>query len=174
MHALLQVTAAIAVLSLLWPQDPVKPTAPAERPSTPADALTPGKVDPALLQKLAWLSGTWVLQEGDKTTEEHWRPLQGTTLLGTSHSFDTKRTTFFEYLRITAMKGSIAYIAMPGGAAPTVFQLAKLEDGVMVFENEKHDYPQRIRYEKTTAGMTATISLIDGTKPTAYVFQKKG
>jgi len=158
--------ALIAGLALLpgLPQDPVK---------KPAEPVAAKKIGTESFEKLAWLSGTWVLQEGDKTTEEHWRPLQGTSLLGTSHSFDKQRTTFFEFLRITAMNGTIAYIAMPGGKPPTVFLASTLEDGVVEFENGKHDYPQRIRYEKTAVGLTATISLLDGAKAKAYVFVKK-
>lgn len=158
---------ALATLPFLLPQDPVAP-APA------AAVLTPGKMDATLLPKLAWLAGTWVMKDGDKTTEEHWRPLQGTTLLGTSHLFDAKQTRFFEFLRITLERGTIAYIAQPGGAAPTAFPLVQLTDTTMVFENAKHDFPQRIRYAKTAAGVTATISLLDGSKAMDYVFTKKG
>ena len=144
------------------PQEPQKqPPASAEPTSGAAE-----------LAKLAWISGTWVLQKGGKTTEEHWRPLQGTTLLGSSHTFDDTKTHFFEHLRITLMRGQIAYIAMPGGAAPTVFRLSKLEDGVVEFENAKHDHPQRIRYEKTDGGITATISQLDGSRASAFVFRK--
>lgn len=139
----------------------------------PQDPQPAPKFDAKQLEKMTWLCGTWVLQDGKQTTEEHWRPLQGTTLLGSSHSFDDAKTTFFEHLRITATKGTIAYVASPGGAAPTVFLLTKLEDGVMVFENAKHDHPQRIRYEKTKDGATATISQLDGSRAQSFVFKKK-
>lgn len=149
------------------------PSAPQDPEKKPAEPVAATKIGAEALAKLAWLSGTWVLQEGEKTTEEHWRPLQGTTLLGTSHSYDKKRTHFFEFLRITTMKDTIAYVAMPGGAGATVFPAAKVEDGVVVFENGKHDHPQRIRYEKTAGGVTATISQLDGSRAQAYVFLKK-
>jgi hypothetical protein len=165
--------AAYAVLvSLPFPlalQDP----APAKPATVNADALVPGKMDAAVLKRLEWLCGTWVLQDGGKTTEEHWRPLQGTTILGTSHSFDAQKTHFFEHLRIELRRGTIAYVAMPGGAAPTTFPLVQADDRAVVFENGKHDHPQRIRYEKTDAGMTATISLLDGSKAASFVFTKK-
>jgi hypothetical protein len=144
------------------PQDPPKQSpAPAE----------PKKFDAAELGKLAWLSGTWVLKHGGTTTEEHWRPLQGTTLLGSSHTFDDTKTHSFEHLRITAMRGTIAYIAMPGGADPTVFLATKIEAGLVEFENPKHDHPQRIRYEKTADGLTATINQLDGSRAQSFVFQ---
>ena len=152
-------------------QDP--PQDPGKKPAAPP-AEGAAKVDVgAELKKLAWLSGTWVMEKGGVTTEEHWRPLQGTTLLGSSHSYDAERTVFFEHLRITAMRGRIAYIAMPGGASPTVFPLVKNEDGVVVFENGKHDHPQRIRYEKTEKGVTATISMLDDSRKESFVFTKK-
>ena len=145
------------------PQEPQKPPAAAEK-----------KTDREAIEKLAWLCGTWVLQNGAKTTEEHWRPLQGTTLLGSSHTFDDTKTHFFEHLRIAAMRGTVAYIAMPGGAQkPTVFPMTKCEAGLVVFENPDHDHPQRIRYEKTADGVTATICQIDGTRSQSFVFKKK-
>ena len=126
-----------------------------------------------MLQKMTWLCGTWAHQSGGKTIEEHWRPLQGTTILGSSHTYDAEKSRFFEYLRIGLRVGTISYVAMPGGAPPTAFQLVRLEDGLLVFENEKHDHPQRIRYERTKEGVTATISQLDGSRAKSFVFVKK-
>lgn len=156
-----------AALAGAW-QDPVKPA-----PTGETGELVVGKMDPALLQQLTWVCGTWVTKKGKTTTEEHWRPLQGTTILGTSHTFDDEKSSFFEFLRIGHRAGSISYVAMPGGAPPTLFRLVKVEDGLMVFENAEHDHPQRIRYERTKDGMTATISQLDGSRATAFVFVKK-
>jgi hypothetical protein len=168
---LLAIVPLLAGLCLITPltQDPAKPTAPA----VAAEPLVPGKMDPALLKRLEWICGTWVLQDGKNTTEEHWRPLQGTTILGSSHTYDATRTHFFEHLRIAAMRGTIAYLALPGGAGGTAFTLTTLEDGLMVFENGKHDHPQRIRYERTKDGVTATISQLDGSRATSFVFKRK-
>ena len=46
--------------------------------------------------KLAWIVGTWERTDGDKTTVEHWLPHAGTTMMGLSHTYDSKRTHFFE------------------------------------------------------------------------------
>jgi hypothetical protein len=159
MHmALVALLAATALMSFV-PQDPAQTVKPVEKAPAVAAAELVKKWTPADLKKMEWLCGTWVLEQDGKTTEEHWRPLQGTTILGSSHTFDAEKTHFFEHLRITAMRGSIAYLAMP--------------DGVLVFENPKHDHPQRIRYERTKDGVTATISLLDGTKAQSFVFKKK-
>lgn len=150
-------------------QDPQR-LVPASRPA----ASQPGQpvFGPQALQKLNWISGTWTFTNGGKTTEEHWRPLQGTTFLGSSHTFDAERTHFFEHLRITAQRGQIAYVAMPGGKPSVAFPLQELGDGFAVFENPRHDHPQRIRYQRTPTGITATISLLDGTRAQSFVFEK--
>jgi hypothetical protein len=157
---------AVALLPFVAMQDP------AAKPAPAADPVA-GKGDPALLRKLAWLSGTWVLQDGVVTTEEHWRPLQGGMLLGSSHTFDAAKTRAFEHLRIAAINGTIAYLAMPGGKPATAFPLSKLEDGLLEFENAQHDHPQRIRYQRTKDGVTATICQLDGSRAQAFAFRKK-
>ena len=82
-------------------------------------------------------------------------------MMGVSHAYDAKTTLFFEFPRITFQHGKIAYVAQPGGGKPTPFFAVKLDEKEAVFENEKHDHPQRIRYERTEGGVTATISLMD-------------
>lgn len=129
---------------------------------------------PEDLGKFAWIAGEWELKEGEKTTVEHWLPLAGTTMMGVSHTYDAKTTHFFEFLRITAQHGKIAYVAQPGGAQPVPFLAVKVTDSEAVFENPKHDHPQRIRYEKTEKGITATISLLDGSKATEFVYARRG
>lgn len=124
-------------------------------------------------QKLAWLVGTWEIKNGEKITEETWFPLKGSQMMGVSHTYDSKRTHFFEFLRILVKKDMINYIPQPGGDPPVAFKIMELDDKVAVWENPKHDHPQRIRYERTEKGMTATISLLDGTKAKSFVFTRK-
>jgi len=131
-------------------------------------------IAPEELRKLAWIAGEWELKDGEKTTLEVWQPLAGSTMIGTSHTYDAKETRFFEFLRITAMNGTIAYVAQPGGGKPVPFLAAKVSDSEAIFENPKHDHPQRIRYAKTEKGITATISLMDGSKATDFAYRKRG
>jgi len=132
---------------------------------TPAHSFDAGK--------LAWLVGTWEVKDGDKTTEETWLPLKGSTMIGVSHTYSPGRTHFFEFLRIMAKKDSISYIPQPGGDPPVPFLMTELDDDVAVFENPEHDHPQRICYERTEKGMTATVSLLDGTRSKSFVFTRK-
>jgi hypothetical protein len=139
-----------------------RPQGPAPLPVTSADA-----------PKLAWIVGTWERTDGDKTTVEHWLPHAGTTMMGVSHTYDSKRTHFFEFMRIATHGGRIAYIVQPGGDPPVLFRAVKVTDEEAVFENPEHDHPQRIRYVKTEQGMTATISLLDGSRATEFAFERR-
>ena len=139
----------------------VRPQEAETKPVTSADA-----------SKLAWIAGTWELTDGKKTTVEQWQPHAGTTFIGTSHTYDSKRTHFFEFLRIATHGGKIAYIAQPGGDPPVLFRAVKVTEEEAVFENPEHDHP-RIRYAKTEKGITATISLMDGSKATEFAFTKR-
>ncbi len=123
--------------------------------------------------KLAWIVGTWERTDGNKTTVEHWLPHAGTTMMGLSHTYDSKRTHFFEFMRIATHRGRIAYIVQPGGDPPVLFRAVKVTEEEAVFENPEHDHPQRIRYVKTEKGMTATISLMDGSKATEFAFERR-
>ena len=139
---------------------------------TPQEA-EPGPVTSDDAPKLAWMVGTWERTAGTKTTLEHWMPHAGTTMMGLSHTYDAKRTSFFEFMRIATHGGRIAYIVQPGGDPPTLFRAVKVTEEEAVFENPAHDHPQRIHYVKTKNGMTATISQMDGTRATEFAFDRR-
>ena len=125
------------------------------------------------LRKLSWLAGTWELQEGDTTTQEHWLPLAGSNMIGISHTYDARATRSFEFLRITFQDGKLAYVAQPGGGEPVPFFAVRIDEREAVFENPEHDHPQRIRYERKDAGVTATVSLLDGAKAQTFAYRRK-
>ena len=133
----------------------------------------PERVSSKDAPKLAWIVGTWERTDGNKTTIEQWLPHAGTTMMGLSHTYDSKRTYFFEFMRIATHGGRIAYIVQPGGDPPTLFRAVKVTEEEAVFENPAHDHPQRIRYVKTEQGMTATISQMDGSKATEFAFKRR-
>lgn len=45
-------------------------------------------------------------------------------------------------------------------------------DGVAVFTNPDHDYPQSIMYVRFGNRLTATISKIDGSDPYTYAYRR--
>jgi hypothetical protein len=128
----------------------------------------------AKVEDLGWLAGQWVREEGDRWTEESWTAPRGGVMLGHSRSGRGDGLREFEFLRVQAgADGVPAYIAQPGGRAPVAFALVRRDASSATFENAAHDYPQRIHYARTGDTLTATISLIDGSKPMRWAFRRR-
>lgn len=66
------------------------------------------------------------------------------------------------------------YIAQPNGVPPTEFALTAFSSNRAVFENPRHDSPQRIVYELSAEGvLSATIGLIKGGRGTRFEFRRE-
>lgn len=128
----------------------------------------------ANVQDLGWLAGQWVSEAGDRWTEESWTAPRAGIMLGHSRSGRGNALHEFEFLRIAAgTDGVPTYMAQPGGRAAVTFALVRRDGTSATFENAAHDYPQRIAYVRTGETLTATISLIDGTKPMRWVYRRR-
>lgn len=98
------------------------------------------------ISALAWMAGTWTGTDGRMEMEEVWMAPKGGHMLGLHRDVAGERMVSFEFLQIASRPDAIAYIARPGGREPTVFPLKESSEKKVVFENPKHDYPQRILY----------------------------
>jgi hypothetical protein len=114
------------------------------------------------IDDLGWLVGAWeTAARGSvkRWTEERWGPPRAGVMLGTSISGRADRMSEYEFFRLAPdEQGILTYWASPNGRSPVPFRMVALEEGKVVFENPAHDYPTRIVYQRTTDGMTATIS----------------
>lgn len=135
---------------------------------------TPAK---ATIGDMAWLAGAWAGTRGTNGAiafEERWTPPKGGSMLATSRTVSRERMSAFEFLRIVERDGGLVYIAQPNGAPPTEFVLSELVGKKAVFENPRHDYPNKIVYELTDAGLTATIGQTKGGTPRRFEFKRDG
>ena len=83
---------------------------------------------------------------------------RGGSMLGMSRTVSGDKTVEYEFLRIAIVNGALTYVARPSGQAEAAFPVKSLEDGVVVFENLSHDFPQRIIYRRNAdATVTARI-----------------
>ena len=124
----------------------------------PLAAIRPDGVQGTEVDRLAWLSGCWIQVRANGVTEEHWMKPLGGSMLGMSRTVVGGKTVEFEFLRIGIAGGTLAYVARPSGQAEVTFPLKSIGDGVVVFENLSHDFPQRIIYRRhANAGVTARI-----------------
>ncbi|HJQ35741.1 MAG TPA: DUF6265 family protein [Thermoanaerobaculia bacterium] len=110
----------------------------------------------ALSNYPAWMAGSW--RAGN--VEEHWTAADGRMMIGMSKTAGEKKTAF-EFLRIAEVDGKLAYIAMPQGGTATVFPLKSSEASKVVFENLKHDFPQRILYWRDGEKLCARVEAAD-------------
>ena len=110
-------------------------------------------VGAADINDLDWLAGCWHHDNHDAGSVEIWTRPAGGTMLGMSRTVRDGKTVAWEYLRIeTDQQGNLSYIASPSGQSTTRFVMTILATDDVVFENAKHDFPQRIRYRRLAAG----------------------
>jgi Domain of unknown function (DUF6265) len=110
------------------------------------------------VSRLAWLAGCWTQPRANAVIEEHWMAPLGGSMLGMSRTVVDGRTREYEFVRIMAVDGRLAYVAKPSAQAEATFPVKTLEDGLVVFENPTHDFPQRVIYRRNADGtITARI-----------------
>jgi hypothetical protein len=135
---------------------------------------TPSK---AAVGDLAWLSGAWVGARGTGgaiSIEERWSPPLGGAMLAVSRTVSRGKMSSFEFLRVIERDGGLVYVAQPQGAPPTEFVLTELAGKRAVFENPRHDSPQRIVYELSDDGrLSASIGFIKGGRPQRFEFKRE-
>ena len=110
-----------------------------------------------------WLIGTW--QVGSSEEEENyevWTKTNGNEFVGKNFKIRELDTTILENLLIKQVQDSIFYIATVIGHNNDLsifFPLKFISDNEIVFENLKHDFPQKITYSKIDSNlMIAEIS----------------
>lgn len=132
---------------------------------------------PAKIDELQWLAGAWVGTRGSAgttTIEERWSPPRGGAMLAVSRTVARERMSAFEFLRIVERDGGLVYFAQPGGRTATEFVLTELDGQRAVFENPRHDSPQRIVYELSSDGkLSASIGFAKGGKPQRFEFGRE-
>jgi Domain of unknown function (DUF6265) len=132
----------------------------------------------ATVNDLAWLAGAWVGSRGEgaaTTFEERWSPPLGGSMLAVSRTVSRGKMVGFEFLRVVERDGGLVYVAQPGGRTPTEFTLTEWNKSRAVFENPRHDSPQRIVYELSEkGGLTASIGYMKGGTPRRFEFKPEG
>lgn len=123
---------------------------------------------------LSWLSGAWVERRSDgRWAEEYWTPPRGGMMIGAGLSGKGEKLGSFEHMRIVGgPDGRIALHAMPRGGAAVVFQAVRKSADALEFENESHDYPQRIAYRRDGDQLVATSSMIDGSRKMTWTYRR--
>lgn len=126
-----------------------------------------------------WLIGNWENKSDEGVLTENWEKLNDSTFNASSYYIKGKDTLHFETI-VLAQKGEIlTYFATVKGQnedKAVAFASISESDKQLVFENAKHDYPQKITYTKGANNtLTAEISGNLNGKPSSekFVMTKK-
>lgn len=123
----------------------------------------------------AFLAGCWEQRKADRWTEECWTAPRGGLMIGSGRDGQGDTVRHWEWMRIErGADGVLTFYGSPKGAAAVGFKMTESTDGAITFVNAAHDFPQRIRYQRTATGIDAEISLADGSKPIRWRYRRSG
>jgi len=121
---------------------------------------SPGVANPEIAG-LSWLTGCWASSEGGRLIEECWLNPAGGMMLGFNRTV-SENGSAFEFLRLGPHLDGIAYYASPSGREAVPFVLIESSDGLAVFANPGHDFPQRLTYRLEGDRLSARVEALDG------------
>ena len=128
-----------------------------------------------LAQNASWIIGEWKNQSPAGDFTEKWEKLSDSTYLGESYVILKKDTVFHENVLLEQRNDSLFYNVTIKEEDPTTFHLIKATSNTLEFENKKHDFPTKIKYELIKSdSILATISgKIKGVEKTEQFPMKK-
>lgn len=112
-----------------------------------APAARAGQID-----SLRFMAGSWAGGDEANREEEHWTAPRGGLMVGMHRDLRGGRAKSFEFFRIEERDGALWYLTQPGGRPATPFRAKEASANRVVFENEEHDFPQRILYWREKPG----------------------
>ena len=124
-----------------------------------------------------WLLGNWENNSADGNLSETWKKVNDSTFQAQSYFIKEKDTLHFESITLQQKGEELPYTATVQGQnndKPVSFKLTTSTEKQLVFENPKHDYPQKISYNQiTTDSLVAKISGIQQGKPSSEQYSMK-
>ncbi|HSN47301.1 MAG TPA: DUF6265 family protein [Flavobacterium sp.] len=124
-----------------------------------------------------WLLGKWENNSTDGNLSESWKKVNDSLYDGESYFIKGKDTLHFEKIQMKQKGAALYYIATIKGQnsdKPVTFKHNDTIQKQLVFENPKHDYPQKIVYSQITKdSIIIQISGIQQGKPSSERFSMK-
>jgi hypothetical protein len=128
-------------------------------------------------KQVEWLVGTWENNTSNGKTIESWEKLNDSTLTGKSVLVKDKDTILLETILIVQRKDHLFYIPSvvnQNEGEAIEFQLTHISENTISFENQNHDFPQKITYTKIhNDSLVAEISGISDEKEKRIQFPMK-
>jgi hypothetical protein len=124
-----------------------------------------------------WLLGKWENKSDDGHLLEIWKKANDSLFLGESYFIKGKDTLHSEKIQMKKKGEELFYIATVKGQnndEPVTFKHIDTIQKLLVFENPKHDFPQKIMYSQITKdSIVIQISGIQQEKPSSGRFSMK-
>jgi hypothetical protein len=119
-----------------------------------------GETQGSPIGKLAWLAGCWEGTSGDRHIEEQWMTPRGGTMLGMGRTVVGDTTSESEQMQIREDAGQLVLTAKPSDQEEASFRSLSLTGTGVIFENQFHDFPQRVIYRRQADG--SLLARIEG------------
>ena len=143
----------------------------------------------ANIDSFSWLIGTWEIKSTSGNSRlEVWSKYDDHSLIGKGLGVSGVDTTQLESIKLIFQNGEYWYVpTVPdqNNAMPVKFKLVSQESTKYIFENPKHDYPQRIVYDFQPLShpsamicqkgdtLLVKVEKIDGTDAISFLFIRK-
>jgi len=117
------------------------------------------------LEKAKWFIGNWENVTKESVSREIWSQKNDSTLFGESFTTVEKDTVFYEQMDLVQRNDSLICIISVKGQnkeEPVSFYMTKSTENQIIFENPKHDFPNKIEYNKI--GTDSIFAKIYGTE----------
>lgn len=99
------------------------------------------------LEQLQWIAGKWEGNDADDAFTEWWSINQDGSYSGKAVTTEGEDTLFREFLTILREDTTIYYVPeVAHNSYPVKFELINISGTSAIFENQSHDFPQRISY----------------------------
>jgi hypothetical protein len=115
------------------------------------------QADPAGVDQLSWMVGTWREEKAGRTVVETWLPALGGQMAGVAQTLRSGRPPSVEFTTISQTATGLTFTARIDGQPATSFPLIASGEGEAVFENKAHDFPQRVIYRRCGLNLCARI-----------------
>jgi hypothetical protein len=117
------------------------------------------------LRKLAWLSGYWEARKSEYVVTEQWMQPEGGSMFAVNRTVKSGKTITYEYMRIQSgsEEFSTSLFILPAGQCEVEFKLVDFSEKLVIFENSRHDFPQRVTYKLDSDGnLFCCAATLDG------------
>jgi len=100
--------------------------------------------------------GKWKMDTENSEVYEEWKLVNENELIGISYSIENGTKNINENLYLKKFADQWAYVAVPKNQNITLFALIEHSPKKFLFENNEHDFPQKISYEFHKDGKMTT------------------